>query len=346
MKKLLLIGSGTVHTYNYYRLIEGFFDQIKLNTDRVKPGNEDIDVAEGNFEIRNPLKAQKNIRFIRRQITEFEPDIIHVQQANSTAWLTLKANQKNKIPVVVTAWGSDILVIPEKSLLLKKMTKYILTNADRLTADAEYVVSVMKKLFSGIKHEVLIANFGIESFYKETPKENIVYSNRLHQKLYRIDEIIRAFERFSVSIDEPWKLVIAGEDADTPYLKDLADKSGVRDQIEFIGWVDKEKNYEMYNRAKIFVSIPISDATSISLLEAMHSGCIPVVADIPASREWIDDGVNGVIVNSLKDNFIADALELDSQKVAAINRGIINKRGLKSVNRDKFVNLYKQILND
>ena len=43
----------------------------------------------------------------------------------------------------------------------------------------------------------------------------------------------------------------------------------------------------------IYVSTARSDTTSVSLLEAMACGLFPVVTDIPANREWIDDGHNG-----------------------------------------------------
>ena len=39
-----------------------------------------------------------------------------------------------------------------------------------------------------------------------------------------------------------------------------------------------------------------SDGASLSLLEAMACGLPVVVSDIPANREWVEEGVNGVLV--------------------------------------------------
>lgn len=39
----------------------------------------------------------------------------------------------------------------------------------------------------------------------------------------------------------------------------------------------------------VFISIPSSDSTSVSLLEAMCCGLFPIVSDLPANREWIHD---------------------------------------------------------
>jgi glycosyltransferase involved in cell wall biosynthesis len=45
----------------------------------------------------------------------------------------------------------------------------------------------------------------------------------------------------------------------------------------------------------IYVSTSLSDGTSASLLEAMITGLACVVSDIPGNKEWIVDGVNGML---------------------------------------------------
>jgi glycosyltransferase involved in cell wall biosynthesis len=43
-------------------------------------------------------------------------------------------------------------------------------------------------------------------------------------------------------------------------------------------------------RADLYLSASLSDSTSVSLLEAMASGAVPVVSDIEGNREWVRDG--------------------------------------------------------
>jgi len=92
------------------------------------------------------------------------------------------------------------------------------------------------------------------------------------------------------------------------------------------------------------VSVPESDATSISLLEAMAFGCVPVVSDLPANREWIQNGVNGIIADNLDIDFITPALSLDQDKVRIVNTGLITEHGTKEANRRKFLQLYDRLL--
>ncbi len=346
MSKLLLIGSGSVHTYNYYNLIESYFNEILLITDVLRPEFDSITPVKGDFSIRNPIKAYKNYLFLKKKIRQFNPDIIHIHQANSTSYLSLKAAKKTGIPTIVTTWGSDVLITPEQSRLINRMIIYNLKNADYITADSKYVANKIVERVGKTKNEIVIANFGVENFYKNVPKENIIYSNRLHNKLYRISFVLKAFSRFIKDKAEEWKLVIAAEGEETDNLKALARELEISDKVEFAGWLNKEANYKYYNIAKIFVSIPESDATAISLLEAMSAGCIPVVSDLPANKEWITDRENGIIVKDLNKNFLQNALDPDLQKTAEINKDIISRHGTKEVNRKKFIDLYKKILSE
>lgn len=99
-------------------------------------------------------------------------------------------------------------------------------------------------------------------------------------------------------------MIIAATGEETDALKLLVEQLGINEQVQFAGWVNKVQNAEFYSNAKIFVSIPESDATAISLLEAMAYGCVPVLSDLPANREWIEDGKNGIIINLLKKTFL------------------------------------------
>lgn len=345
MKKLLLIGSNCVHTYNYFHLIKDYFDEIVLITD-APHDVADFKISK-SYQVNSSLKSLRNypkaIRAYKKILQEERPDIIHIQQISTYSFLLLRALKKLKqnIPVVLTTWGSDILVLPKKGWIFKKMVQYVLNHCDRYTTDAQFVADRMQQLAKKPLNTI-IANFGINITDIKLPKENIIYSNRLHKPLYRIDKIIKAFH-FFVSHHPDWKLVIGGSGTETEELKEQVHLLHLEEWISFIGWVDSTKNSEMYAQSKIWVSIPESDATSISLLEAMSLGCIPVVIDLPANREWIRHGENGIIVQDIETDFFEEALTLSFEEVARINEQIIREKGTKEVNRQLFFEIYNQL---
>ena len=344
MRKLLLISSNTIHTYKYLQLVENYFDEVLLITNE-KSTIYDYPTVELSFnlKIKNLFST---VRGIKKQITSFQPSIIHIHQANSFAFYALLASRKSSIPTVLTAWGSDVLLLPNRNVLLKKMVQFNLRNADFLTSDSTYMEQEMEKLAT-LKNKILVANFGIDVTPANCPKENIVYSNRLHKKLYRVDKIIEAFARFKQNKErKDWRLVVAATGTETENLKDKANKLGLTDDVEFVGWIQKEDNEQWYSKAKIWVSIPESDATSISLLEAMACGSIPVVSDLPSNREWIESGINGIVVEELDSDFISEALTMNQSNAIEINKKRIEQDGTKDSNREKFLQLYREIVKE
>jgi len=342
MRKLLLISSNTIHTYKYLQLVEDYFDEVLLITNE-KSTIYDYPTVELSFKLKIK-NLFSTVRGIKKQITSFQPNIIHVHQANSYAFFALLASRKSSIPIVLTAWGSDVLLLPKINVLLKKMVQFNLRNADFLTCDSTFMAQEMEK-FVTLKNKILVANFGIDVTPVNCPKENIIYSNRLHKKLYRVDKIIEAFARFKQNNErKDWCLVVAATGTETDNLKKKASSLGLTNDIDFVGWIQKEDNEQWYSKAKIWVSIPESDATSISLLEAMACGSIPVVSDLPANREWIQSGVNGIVVEDLDSDFISEALTLNQSNAIEINKKRIEQDGTKESNRAKFLQLYKIIL--
>ena len=345
MKKLLFIGSNCVHTYNYFHLIKSYFDLIVMVTD---DQHELIDAKISNcYYVNSSLKKLSNystaIKAYRDIIEEENPDVIHIQQISTYSFLLLRAlkKSKKKIPVVLTTWGSDVLLLPEKGFIFKKIVQYVLNHCDKFTTDAQFVADRMQQLARKPLHTV-IANFGINIVDIEIEKENIIYSNRLHKPLYRIDKIIKAFHAFSKKHPD-WKLVVGAVGPETDSLKLLTKEMNIEDKVTFIGWVDAAVNSKMYAKSRLWVSIPESDATSISLLEAMSLGCIPVVFDLPANHEWIQHGVNGIIVKDIENNFLEEALSIDFEKAAHMNAEIIHQKGTKETNQKLFFEIYDSL---
>lgn len=339
--RLLLIGStqSDRHLRNYYYLIRDQFQEILIIT------GSDIDFCKSiklDFTLKNPLTILKSVKKLKRIINEFDPAIIHVHQANTYCFITSLANRGQK-PQVLTVWGSDILLLPKRGGLYKYIVKKGLRSSDKITADAQFIQDEIEDLVG--KVDFTTANFGIALPNIEvdpTKKQKVIYSNRLHESLYNIDKIILAFIEFNKQHPE-WKLIIAGSGPDTNYLKELASRLP-DDSYSFVGFVNSKTNFNHYKNASLFVSIPSSDGTSISLLEAMSCAAIPILSDLPANNEWIKSGYNGIIVTDVLENAFEEALKLDISKVAKLNKAIIAKKATKDSSRKIYIEVYRKLL--
>ncbi|HUM47568.1 MAG TPA: glycosyltransferase, partial [Chitinophagales bacterium] len=227
------------------------------------------------------------------------------------------------------------------------MVSQILNHADYFTADAFFLAEKMKELAKR-NIEVEVINFGIDPICRNLSelnsllpqKENIIYSNRLHKKLYRIDKVIVAFGFFLKENPQKWQLVIAGNGEETPNLLHFVHTIGIAQNVKFTGWINRDQNFEWYRKAKIFVSNPESDATAVSLLEAMSAGCIPVLSDLPANREWITKDHHGIITAQLSSTDFEHAVELCSTNAVANNLELVLQKASKAQSRRLFLDLY------
>ena len=85
----------------------------------------------------------------------------------------------------------------------------------------------------------------------------------------------------------------------------------------------------MLRRSKFYISATKSDGSSLSLLEAMGNGVIPIVSNIPSNREWVVDGVNGKLFRNFKelDEIMYNEI-LDYNKIREINYNLILNKGI------------------
>lgn len=351
---LIVVGSSSVHTIRFITALSNHFEYIAfISNDCNNNLPQNVICHKINFKLTNTSASKHIAKIIQDYKNKNDNLVIHIHQANSYAYHTIKAVKKFNIKakLILTTWGSDILILPQKNLLFKKLVQYNLNNADVITSDSLYMSSKIYDLLNSNKR-VKTINFGIQDFPKDIDleqKENIILSNRLHKPLYQIDKIIEAFATFiKNSRYSNYKLIVAGSGEETDNLKLLANNLNLTEkQIVFTGMISYYELQEWYKKAKIFISIPKSDATSVSLLEAMAYGCYPILTNLPANLEWVINDINGLICQNI--DKLGQELEIAIEyitnseqynKLATFNYELIAKKAQFSDNINQFIKLY------
>lgn len=327
---MLIVGNPkSIHT----KRLSQFFEQDY----QVNLINEDID-----FSLRNTLVA---IKQLKKTITETRPDILVLYQLNLTAFFAVLANKKTKIPTFAIGIGSDILTMPQKGLPYKAMLKYILKNSQAYNAGSPYLLEQMQR-YCPKNSEILLANLGINPI-QPIEKQKIVFSNRLHSPLYRIDEVIKAFANF---VSKPqyadWLLVVAATGREKE-LQQLAHSLGIKDKVKFVGWLSQKENAEYYAKSKIYISLPKSDSFPISLMEAMSGECIPVISDLPAYKGIMKKGENALILSDeeiAKADYLEQALALDNKTILCQNKAFVEDYANIERNKAKFISVAENLV--
>jgi glycosyltransferase involved in cell wall biosynthesis len=244
----------------------------------------------------------------RRIVRKENPDIVHGHFVHQYGWLAALVGRH---PLVMTAWGTDILNLPESSRLKigKYLTQYALKKADLLTGTSEHLKREMIRLgarddrvhviFWGVDIDRFRPDVDTTALRKKLgidPDQPVILSNRNHSELYNNDIVIEAMVQVLKTF--PQAILIlqnAGGDQE-PQLRSLVKKLRIDDSVRFLPQFAHEDLPALYAMADIYVSVPSWDAGPVSLKEAMACGAVPVISDLLGPGEWVTDEVNGKVV--------------------------------------------------
>ncbi len=91
-------------------------------------------------------------------------------------------------------------------------------------------------------------------------------------------------------------------------LGDLAGKVAEEKRIRFTGAVPSAAVHEWVQIADVFTLVSSLEGLPVSLIEAMATGLPVVVSDIPANRQLVDPGIEGLVVETKDANAIGKAI--------------------------------------
>ena len=206
--------------------------------------------------------------------------------------------------MLASAWGSDVLVTPERSAVQRGLLRRVLRDSVLCTSDSVVMAQRMKTLSAA---EVMVFPFGLEAMPALSSEKDpqLFFSNRGLEPIYAPERVLALF----AALNNPAaRLVVANSGSLLPVLHAQAAALGITRQVQFVGRLEAEEQATWYARARWYISLPRSDSEAVSVLEAMAHGCIPILSDLPANRELVGDGRNGLIV--------ADATNLSSTTLA------------------------------
>jgi glycosyltransferase involved in cell wall biosynthesis len=252
---------------------------------------------------------------MRYLLWRIKPDLVHVHWAGfaprvARAWSG---------PLIVTAWGSDIYRVTEGLPHSPRWSKGVtdelikaLNAAHAVTCDSEDLMERIKQLLGSRCKSVHLVQWGVDnkSFFPADPDPNllsqlgiigrsVIFSPRGFLPIYNHETILSAF---AIVLSELPDAILVMKDyaGNADYqcaIQARINDLGLAHAIRMVGMVPYERMSDLYRLAAVTVSVPFSDATSMSVLEAMACGSVPIVSDLPSLRKWIRDGWNGYLVS-------------------------------------------------
>ncbi len=288
----------------------------------------------------------------RRLARQLRPRWLHGHYVTSYGLWGAACHSQGDAPLVLTAWGSDVLVTPHERGLRGRVTAALLRRTLRraalITADAADVLDDIRRYGPTARCEEVLWGADTELFRPGEPAPGFeICSLRAWEPNYRIDTVLRALARLLAA--RPASAVVLhllGGGPDEAALKGLADTLGIAHAVRFAGRVDEATMLRTLQRCRVSVSIPASDATSVSVLESMACALPVVASDLAANRPWIDATLR---VRGADDAELADLLIRlhDAPALCAThgqrNRALVRERGSRQQHMDRMAALYEAL---
>ncbi|WP_119153754.1 glycosyltransferase [Caldimonas tepidiphila] len=291
---------------------------------------------------------------VRALARAFRPDLVHGHYITSYGFWAAACGLKK--PLVLTGWGSDILVSPRRSRLVRLLTGWTLRRAALVTADSRDMLDEIAGYRPRARLEQIYWGADTEKFRPragEAPPDGVfrIVSLRAWDDNYNIDVIVAAVARLRKRAPGlPLELHLLGGGPLEAALRAQVAALGLADVVRLHGKVDEDRMAQLVNAASVSVSIPHSDATSVSLLESMAAGLPVLVSDLPANRQWVDEGQGGFLLPPRDAEGLAQALVALSadparaRRMGLHNRARVEPGAARRVQMDRMDALYRELL--
>lgn len=130
-------------------------------------------------------------------------------------------------------------------------------------------------------------------YYHDTYGNYILSVGRL-ESVKRVDLLIKALKY----VDKDLRVVIAGKGPFMPELEKLTEEEGVKDRVDFLGFVEDQELLKLYANARGVFFAPFDEDYGYITLEAFLSK-VPIITTVDSGGvlEFVEDGKSGFINN-------------------------------------------------
>lgn len=300
---------------------------------------------------------------IFQKVLKVDFDIIHGFSGGSVPSLGLALAKFKKKPYVFTYntrlnhythyfLGGKIL----RPKAIEKIVELYCNVCDYVIAPAQYVKEELLEF--GVKKPIAVIPNGVNTNKFKPGKSNFLrarmglktserialYVGRL-AKEKSVDFLIRSFAKLK---QDNVYLAIVGDGPERKNLETLVKKLKLEKQILFLGFVDHNLLTTVYQSADIFVFSSTTETQGMIIPEAMACGLPVLTVKDKVFAQFIEDGVNGFIVEK-RETIFAQKLEdllQDKDLLTRISKEArlqALKFSLEEIAK-KFENLYKQLV--
>ena len=209
-----------------------------------------------------------------------------------------------KVPFVVTLVGGDIYdpskgISPHKHALLRATIRYIISEADAVTAISQDTKQRAIELH-GVKKRIDVIPIGL--ILNETPalpRESLGFTKQdfvcvsigrlVPRKGY--ETLLTAWKDIANA-----KLIIIGDGPMKHDLEELIRRYELSDRVRLVGSVSEQEKYGILRASDLYVSTAQHEGFGIVFLEAMSAGLPIIAANDGGQKDFLEHGKHAILI--------------------------------------------------
>ena len=313
------------------------FGDFEIVTWELKTSNNGFNRIIRLFELAKAILTIKSI------VKKFNPDMVIAERTTSYGYLAAISGLK---PMAIAQQGITDLWPHNSPLYIfkKRLQDYAFKKADLIHAWGNSMAEHMKESNVDMdKVMILPKGINLDFFQFNDASDgtliNAVVTRSLEPE-YKHDLILKAFSIVKQK-NIPFKLTIIGDGTELKKLKWLAKELKIDNEVNFVGRINNNDIPKFLQQANFYISTPITEGVSASLFEAMASGCLPIVSDLPGNRSWIQQKENGILVTIENEFNLAEEIEWAFKNTDFTKKAIVENRKFVEENANYKINMKK-----
>ena len=305
------------------------------------------------------LGTRRTRHALRAALARTEAELLHAHFVRRYGWQAAAAGFH---PLVVSGWGSDVLVRRLRTWRVRWRDRRTLRSADLVTVTNPFMREAI--VANGARRDhVELVQHGVDTtrFHPGPADEEllrrhglkggpVVLSPRAIRPLYRHKTILSAFAIAS----EDAILVMSALGADPATLEGVrrqAVELAIEDRVRILDRIGPDELPDLYRAATVVVSVPESDSFAVTLQEAMSTGVQVVAGDLPPTRAVLQDispeslvPIGDVEATAIALRRALDASTEDRERTASALRGWAMREADYEANMARMERLYRELI--
>lgn len=278
---------------------------------------------------------------VLREFRRIAPDIVDIHGVSSYGLYALLALN---CPVVATIYGPDIYGPARLSSLLRRGITAVLKRSDIVygstPAVGDYIRDVLglelgQRLIThswGIAVDQIMSKAAQRRHQLRTElgfesESRVLVHARHLVPLWRPETILEAMPEV-LKEESQAQLVFLYPKPNTEgealllRMRTRVKELGLQNHVRFIGEQPYERFISFLHASDLFVCIGTHDLLASTLLEAMATGLVPILSDLQAYHEVINDGTNGYLIPDPTPSSVAQTISRVLQDFNALHPDI------------------------